>query len=206
MAHWKLVVDGFDELSGDVKNIFYVTRADENAPTGEGLITCVYNLLKTHFVATFHIITVTRSTWEGPADGEWWELGTDGKRHPKKAPPWGVGVPHTLTTEFTGASGEEALPPQVAAYVFLKTGVPHDIGKKYFGDLNVTDVIGGEPTTALGTALSSVSTALMAPMTEGPTPYTFEVWGPIHGFQAITAALSGKYFGTQRRRKPQVGS
>ena len=198
----KIVINGYDDTSGDMKNIFYA-----NAPTfdittaGPLIMSNIYVPLQSLFSGDFHIINWTYHLWEGDSSGEWYEVGSDGKKHPKKLPPWGVGITRTLSLAFNGGGTGEKLPPQVAPYIYTPTQKPHGIGKKYFGDFVDSVLADGQLNTdALGALEASAGNMMSALQ-----PWLC-VWGPIHGFQTMTGAHVARYLGTQRRRKPGVGS
>lgn len=203
MSHVKAVVNGYDETSGDMKNIFYFNQNANENDIAQAIINYVYTVLAGHLHGNFHIENVTFHTWEGDASGEWYETAPDGKKVAKKLPPWGVGRVVTLAAEFVGeAPAGEKLPPQVAPYLYFNTAKPHAIAKKYFGDITATDLSGGNYSLALGAHLETVATNIK----NGIGGQGCESWGPIYGFQNFTGGAVGRYVGTQRRRKTGRGS
>lgn len=203
--HWKVVVNGKDEDSGDMKNVFYVTRPDDHPPLGLGIIGQMYDPMQDFVSTHFSISTISVHAWTGPESGEWYEV-IGGKKVPKAAPPWGVGVDYTLSGDFIGTATDDRLPPQMAGVIYAKTAVAHVIAKKFYGDITEADSDAGVPTLALKNALATCAANWMLGFEEATTPYNPEVWGPIHGFNPLVSATYSPYLGSQRRRKRGVGS
>lgn len=199
MSHIKLVVCGHDTFSGDVFNTWNFNSTAGASSLANSLINDVYVGMAAFQHNSFYIDKCIAYTWTGPADGCWFEV-VDGKNKPKKAPPWGVGIDVvTAAMPVAGSDTGDGLPAQCAPYIYIKTGVPRDIGKKYFGSIAESAQNSGNPTTLFGAYLTTVAEYIAA-ATNG-----LEIWGPIHGFQPIASAGVGYVFGTQRRRKRLVG-
>lgn len=208
MPFFKIVVNGFDDDTGDMKNVFYCRSAEVlTPPTADDVIAKIYTPLADFISSKFHINNTTWSLWEGDADGLWYEVGEDGKKHPKKAPPWSVGLDLSPTIAFTGAEDGQRLPPQVSPYLFAKTAVKHVIAKKFFGDFTEVSNDDGNLSVDAGAALGTTGANWLAGFGGGAAPaYDAYVWGPIHGFNRLASVSLGRTMGTQRRRKFGVGS
>lgn len=204
MYHIKTVVNGRVEEVGEIKNVWYFRNENLLYPPASIIMSTFYDKIKQDLHANFKINTVTSHVWEGPADGIWWD---PVNKKPLDAAPWGVGIESVLDTEFEGTDiTNEMLPLQMAPCIFMKTTKKHVIGRKYFGGYTEGYGAMGVPITAVKNRLGDLAAAIMADFAAGSTPWITEVWGPKFGFNNLVSAALSPYLGTQRRRKPGVGS
>ncbi len=102
--------------------------------------------------------------------------------------PKGWGASTFFSTPFAFTQSAEGLPPGDCFLVIGRTGVKHVMGKKYIPGP-------AEPAQANGIVVPAAVTQLEgfaakwlnptnAPLSGGPTP---AVWGPIHGFTALSS-------------------
>lgn len=208
MDHYKFVVNGVDSNGSEIKNVFYYkATADPTVPTMDTLITKFYTPLIAWYHEDFSISNVTWHKWAGDASGEWYET-IGGKKVAKATPPWGIGYPITLTSDFVGQGTGDILPPQCAPYIYAKAPVAHVIAKKFFGPVVEAQNTNGTLGIVQQGVLDGVAAAWLTNVAPGAgaAEFTPEIWGPIHGFQQLIAAAAGTTFGTQRRRRRGVGA
>lgn len=102
----------------------------------------------------------------------------------------------------------DVFPNQMAAVISAATAIPKRIGRKFFAGFAENQATGGE---LIGTALTALAAAAV----------DYMAWGPMGGSNylvpvipdansavsnGITAVTANSIMGTQRRRKPGVGS
>ncbi len=182
-------------------NIFYCSASVTTPPVPSESIGRFYTPLLSFLSEEFTCVLMRYSLWEGPESGEWWELGADGKKHPKAAPPWGIDYDLSWTGVQGTATGQ-MLPPFCAGVIVAKTNVKKTRSRKFVGAFTEDGQAGGGWGSAEYAALQSAGNAWLAGFGGGSSPsYTSECWGPIHGFNNLQSVKASSIVGSQDHRK-----
>lgn len=183
------------------ENIFYCHAEVATPPAISESVERFYTPLTDYLQANVSLFVMRYSLWEGPAGGEWWEIGPDGKKHPKAMPPWGVDIDLTGATWGGGAAGQQ-LPPFVTGTIIGKTNVKRTRARKFVSGFVEDNQNAGGLDAGAYSALQAAANAWLAGWGGGMSPsYVSETWGPIHGFNDLISVKANAVLGSMNLRK-----